>query len=93
MFDFLTKTLAKRERKRKAIEFASRYFETISGQKVILSMCKIIATEDDRCVVRLCCGNSRPPQRKYYAVYDRSGEVTELTFDEASAKYDEKPWR
>lgn len=79
-------------RQQKAIRIATRYFENNSGQKVSRRMCSTIATETECCVVRVCYGNTKPPSRIFYAVYDLSQEVTELPFEEVAVIYGEKLW-
>jgi hypothetical protein len=81
------------KRRQNAIYVAVRYFENSSRQKAIRPMCSAIAIETERCIVRVCYGNTKPPSRIFYAVYDLFQEVTELPFEEVSIVYGEKAWR
>lgn len=93
MLTAIKNALARWKRRRNAIALASRCFEEATGQRVIANMSKVISAESGRCVVRLCHGDTCPPQRTFYAVYDDGAHVRELTFEEAAEKYGVKPWR
>ena len=93
MFDFIRNRLKKWRRKREAVRVAIRHFEDSGGRDVIRSMCSVIAVESERCIVRVCHEHTRPPRRRYYAVYGDTGDVKELSFETVAAAYGERPWR
>jgi len=93
MFGYFKRVLKNRKRQREAVHTAIRYFENAAQRKAIRAMSRIIATEKNRCIVRVCYGDTRPPHRNFYAIYDSPQEITELEFEEVAILYNEKPWR
>jgi len=55
-------------------------------------MTQPLATDEEKVVVRVCHGTTRPPGRAYFAVFT-SGAVEELPFEVVEERYGERPWR
>ena len=56
-------------------------------------MTVVVASDDDRFIVRVCFGTTLPPQRAWFAVARRDLATTPLTFDEVKEVYDVPIWR
>jgi hypothetical protein len=74
-----------------AVDGATKYFETTTGNQAHSSMSRVIAEEADGFIIRVCYGATIPPQRVWYRI-DGEGTLSELTFEEAK-QFGEKPWR
>jgi hypothetical protein len=56
-------------------------------------MTVVVASDDDRLIVRVCFGTTRPPQRAWFAVAREDLATTPLTFDEVKEVYNVPIWR
>lgn len=54
-------------------------------------MTRVVQSDPDVVVVRVCYGPTRPP-RRYWVAVPTEGEASELTWEQAR-EYGEEPWR
>lgn len=74
-----------------AVWLATRHFRETRKLWASPLGSRVLAVDEQRVIVRVCHGWTKPPQRAWFAVYDRDGEVVELSGDEAM-RHDEQVW-
>ena len=93
MFKSVRSLIAQHRIRRSAISAALAAFRMNSDERPIKSMTIVVATDDDRLIVRVCFGTTRPPGRAWFAVARIDLATTPLTFDEVNEVYDVPIWR
>ena len=77
-------------RRRRAIQTAARSVTRDRGVRAY--MVSVIHEDDTRTVVRVCFGETMPPQRVWVGVPHHEGTVEELDWHDAQ-RIGETPWR
>jgi hypothetical protein len=85
MFGYLKRIV----RRRRAERTAAAWFRQRNA--TVTYMARVLDDNDDRAVVRLCFGNSKPPRRAWVSVRHGDASVEPLTWDDV-VPFGEKPW-
>ena len=93
VFESVKSLIAQHRIHRAAISAAVTAFRLNSDERPSKSMTVVVASDDDRLIVRVCFGTTRPPRRAWFAVALRDLATTPLTFDEVKEVYDVPIWR
>ena len=93
MFKSVKSLIAQHRIHRSAISAALAAFRMNSDERPSKSMTIVVASDDDRLIVRVCFGTTRPPGRAWFTVARRDLAATPLTFDEVKEVYDVPIWR
>ena len=86
----LQRAVEARRQDQASVAQAISYFESTYHERARQGMSRVIHRDDDKVVVRICYGDSRPPMRHFFAI-SRTDEITKVEF-EAVGRYGEKPW-
>ena len=85
--------LDRRRLERAAVSAALVGFRRDSEERPVKSMSRVVGSDDERLIVEVCFGSSRPPSRAWFSVSREDRSIAPLTFEQVSEVYKVPTWR